>query len=498
MRSHSDHPRNALRSGTATVAVLALLATPVAAANAAGPGASGPGSVLSLSTPTPDGWTNTGTPATRTGQGSVAPTTEPTAIVPIDEHADYPSGTCVIDLSALADFTQVSSLTGCGQTITVSPTAMKLSVSSSWATWGSSPYTESAYPNVLYTQGATSLKLSFSSRVGVAGVEAEPNPGDVHAMTAVFKRGSKTLGTVTRDINGASGARILGGRMKKPKIKSIKISSDVDFAIAKIRVGPTSGELSPFDQPTDEYLEDMCLADLSELELDSPVTVVRMPGQVCEVHKVSFSSPAGPDGLSDALPLLVLQVPGGWPSWGSPPFTQDANPRVLSTQGQTSVVMTFGGEGGYAGTNCKGGVEVQPAGLEDHQFEGVFRDYYGNVLGTVYVTANGNAGARLLGAALTGDPAIKSITVTDISTAVAPGGFALAQLYDCAAESLRQHHEHQRTRSVSTRSGTTRVSPCSTTQTSSRRSPPSTSPTQVLSAASTTPRSPPSPGHRCR
>ena len=417
MPKHSTQQRQVL---TAVIAVLALAATPLPAASAAGPESTALGSP----------------PGASAG---------PAAIVPIDVDADYPPGTCVLDLSGLADFTLVTSLTGCGQTITVSPTAEKRSVPKSWLTWGSSPYTESAYPNVLSTAGATSLKLKFSSAVKVAGLEAEPNSGEVHAMTAVFKKGGTTVGTITRAINGAAGARILGAKAKK--INSMIISSDVDFAVAKIRVGPTSGELSPFDLPTDEYLEDMCLADLSELDLGSEVTEVDMPGEVCMIHKVSFTSPAGPDGVSDVLPLQILQVPSTWPSWGSPPFTQISNPRVLSTQGQTSVVMTFGGEDVYGGTNCKGGVEVQPEGLDDHLFKGEFRDYFGNVLGTVYTTANGNAGARLLGAATTGDPLIKSITVTDISTAVGPTGFALAQLHDCAQSGqggIRNISDHKR------------------------------------------------------
>jgi hypothetical protein len=155
--------------------------------------------------------------------------------------AKYVAKTCAIDLSAIPDFTVVSSVTGCGVTVTFSTPMEKRSVPGSWATWGSPPDTEGDTPNVLYTGGATDVTLTYSNKNRRVGVEAEPNPFEVHPFTATFRNnGGLTLGVVSRDIDGSAGARLLagdGGRPKKHnKTATLEISSDVDFAIGQIRV----------------------------------------------------------------------------------------------------------------------------------------------------------------------------------------------------------------------------------------------------------------------
>jgi hypothetical protein len=154
--------------------------------------------------------------------------------------ATYVSKTCAIDLSAIPDFTLVSSVSGCGVTVTFSSVMEKRSVPSSWATWGSPPDTEGASPNVLYSSGATDVTLTYSNKNRRVGVEAEPNPFEVHSFTATFRnRNGIIRGTVSRDIDGSGGARLLagdGGKLKANKTKTLEIASDVDFAIAQIRV----------------------------------------------------------------------------------------------------------------------------------------------------------------------------------------------------------------------------------------------------------------------
>jgi len=411
------------RRRTAALAVLALTAMPITAAQAATTAPS-PGAPADVRT-------NSGAIVTRSHWSPSATPDASPAFSPISSPSQYPSGTCTVDLSAFNDFDPVPSVDQCGQHITFTPVEEKRSVPGSWATWGSPPDTESATPDILFSGGATSVTITLSQPVDVAGVEAEPDPFEVHTFQAEFDNsGGGTIGTVTRDIDGNAGATVLAAQA--PGTRTLTISSDVDFSFGALRLGQSVSGFSAFKKPNNKYLKGMCLADPSGLGEYAEVTEVDMPGEKCLIHSVSFSKPEGPDGVDNAATLQVLHVPTSWPSWAPPPYTETATPWVLYTQGATSVKMTFGADGQYAGTNCKGGVEVQPSGTQTHKYQGDFRDVAGNLLGSVFVSANGNGGARLLGADTTGDPRIKTITVTDISTTVTPTDFAMAQLHDCA------------------------------------------------------------------
>jgi hypothetical protein len=154
--------------------------------------------------------------------------------------AKYVNNTCAIDLSAIPDFTSVTSVTGCGVTVTFSTPMEKRTVPDSWATWGSPPDTEGASPAILYSAGITDVTLTYSNKNRRVGVEAEPNPFEVHTFSATFRnRAGVIRGTISRDIDGNAGARLLAaqvGRTKVQKIKTLEVASDVDFAIAQIRV----------------------------------------------------------------------------------------------------------------------------------------------------------------------------------------------------------------------------------------------------------------------
>jgi hypothetical protein len=154
----------------------------------------------------------------------------------------YVSKTCAIDLSAIPDFTVVSSVTGCGVTVSFSSPLEKRSVPNSWATWGSPPDTEGNTPNILYTSGATSVTLTYSSKGRRVGVEVEPNLFQVESFTAIFRKGNgNTVGTINRDADGNAGAKLLAGATgadPKQYVKSLVITdnSGGDFAIAQLRV----------------------------------------------------------------------------------------------------------------------------------------------------------------------------------------------------------------------------------------------------------------------
>jgi hypothetical protein len=154
----------------------------------------------------------------------------------------YVSKSCDIDLSSIPDFTTLSSVTGCGTTVTLSSVWSKQSVpNGGWASWGSPPDTESATPNVLWSSGQSVATVDFGKTVKWGGFEVEPDQFAVETTTVDFYAGAngtgKLRGSVTRDPNGQSGALLFGGHAKKG-FKSAVITNSVgdDFSIAQIRV----------------------------------------------------------------------------------------------------------------------------------------------------------------------------------------------------------------------------------------------------------------------
>jgi hypothetical protein len=156
--------------------------------------------------------------------------------------AAYTKKSCDIDLSSIADGTPVTTVTGCKTTVTLSATWSKQSVpNGGWASWGSPPDTESATPNVLWSQGQAVATVDFGTKVKTGGFEVEPDQFAVETTTVEFYSGAngtgKLVGTVTRDPNGSAGALLFGGTAKKG-FKSAVITNTVgdDFSIAQIRV----------------------------------------------------------------------------------------------------------------------------------------------------------------------------------------------------------------------------------------------------------------------
>ncbi len=112
-----------------------------------------------------------------------------------------------------------------------------------WATW-SHGYTG----NVYYTNGLTSLTMYLSGWAGaVFQFYAEPNPFGVFQMTATASDGSSTT-TSQQFPDGSAGAmgwgfyRDTGGVW----IESVRVSSDVDFAIGEFASFPAPASLGLF------------------------------------------------------------------------------------------------------------------------------------------------------------------------------------------------------------------------------------------------------------
>jgi hypothetical protein len=163
----------------------------------------------------------------------------PNAFVAISQPvAAYTGNTCLYSLAAVADFTQVPGLVQCGHSARFFGTLEKRSVPGSWATWGSPPDTETATPNILYTQGASSLTIKIKRASNIVGFEVEPNQFQVETITATFyNKAGGVLGTITRSPNGSAGALLYAAK-SSAKIARVVVTNTVvdDFSIANLRV----------------------------------------------------------------------------------------------------------------------------------------------------------------------------------------------------------------------------------------------------------------------
>lgn len=141
---------------------------------------------------------------------------------------------------------------------------------------------------------------------------------------------------------------------------------------------------------------------------------------------ITFSNPnggsvssisGGGQTVTFSTAVLAETVPGGgWATWGAPPNTESATPRVLAAFGATSLTLTL------SAPVSTFGFEVEPDAFASVPITATFMNG-ATVLGTVTRTINGNAGA-LLAAASDSTP-ITSVVITAPSGA---DGFAIAQV----------------------------------------------------------------------
>src|SRR5262245_35598754 len=149
----------------------------------------------------------------------------------------YTFGTSLIPLTD-PDFSPVSSLSAGGVSVLFSTLMESLTVSTTWDTWGSPPDTESDTPRVLFSLFEPSVELSFSSPLSTFGFEAQPNAPGVYNITAAFFNGTVPIVTISRDLDGISGARLFAASSDQ-RFTRVLIEGDPNadgFAIAQIRV----------------------------------------------------------------------------------------------------------------------------------------------------------------------------------------------------------------------------------------------------------------------
>jgi hypothetical protein len=158
------------------------------------------------------------------------------AFVPIAQpDAAYLSESTLMPFSA-ADFDVVSSLSSGSFSVTFDTDLVALTVPTTWASWGTPPNVESSTPRVLWTNGATSLTLTFTQSVELFGIEAQPNTSVVSSIDASFFAGANLVGEIAMDVDGDGGARLFAASSTTPFDKVVLTSTD-DFAIAQVRAG---------------------------------------------------------------------------------------------------------------------------------------------------------------------------------------------------------------------------------------------------------------------
>jgi len=127
-----------------------------------------------------------------------------------------------------------------------SVTMYERAVTASWETWNAPPAVESSTPNVLYTNGPSSVTLTLNGSPSIVGFELEPDFGN-DAVSAAFYNGATLIDSVNLDVNWSSGALLFALADTTPgaSISSVAITDDTsdDFAIAQLRAG--SGTVTP-------------------------------------------------------------------------------------------------------------------------------------------------------------------------------------------------------------------------------------------------------------
>jgi hypothetical protein len=104
-----------------------------------------------------------------------------------------------------------------------------------WATWGSGSDVEDPAPYVYYTNGSTTVDVSFSKDVQKAGLEFEPNLFEEETVTAHYHGGAADF-SFDVTANGSAGAKLVGAKSTDGKFNTITLSDPMgDFAVAQIR-----------------------------------------------------------------------------------------------------------------------------------------------------------------------------------------------------------------------------------------------------------------------
>ncbi len=168
--------------------------------------------------------------------------------------AAYLSSTTYIDISAIADYTNLTSISDSTLTVSFdSALSKRTAPGGGWATWSATPESQRGLSDtlpVLYLNG-TSLWMTLSSPVSVFGFEAEPAPFASVVMTATFYSPAMTvLGSITRTVDGFAGARLFAA--SADPIQYVLFSAETEFAVGAFRYA--GAEPAPIPEPSNWLL----------------------------------------------------------------------------------------------------------------------------------------------------------------------------------------------------------------------------------------------------
>lgn len=166
---------------------------------------------------------------------SVSTSLSAESYIPIpNPNAKYLAATQLIDIAGLPFGSIHDKITDGKFSISFSAPAEKRGpVPLGWATWSSPPFSETPNPDVLVFS-TNSLTMTLSEPVRTFGFELEPASFTTFTYTADFYFGNELVGSISRNINGNGGARLMA--FSTDFIDRVVVSGPDEFAIANLRL----------------------------------------------------------------------------------------------------------------------------------------------------------------------------------------------------------------------------------------------------------------------
>jgi hypothetical protein len=163
---------------------------------------------------------------------------------------------------------------------------------------------------------------------------------------------------------------------------------------------PAHAQFTPIARPDAAYLGSTTLIPITAADFD-----------------IVSSLSDGTLGVSFSSDLAAATVPTTWSSWGSPPDTETTTPRVLWTQGEDTLTLTFDTPASIFGLEAEPNT-IGPASLTATFLNG------SAAVGAITLDVDGAAGAKLFAASI--DDPFTGVVLSAPDTF--QDGFAIAQL----------------------------------------------------------------------
>jgi hypothetical protein len=185
-------------------------------------------------------------------------------------------------------------------------------------------------------------------------------------------------------------------------LKKVSLYAGTGLLLCLLAAGPMwASTFTIIPQPTGAYTGSTALIPVSGAD-DTNVGFVS-DGTLTVSFAVTGGSACG-GGPSTCM--LIENVPTGWATWGSPPNTESSTPTVLWSNGVTDLTMTL------STPVATFGFEAEPNLFQTDPMTANFYDSSNTLLGTINLNVNGNGGALLFAASVTGDT-IASVELSD-------------------------------------------------------------------------------------